>query len=107
MKVRILAHVGGKELTHAAVVTSFEWGRVLEWQFKDEFGIRGKQRWEIEPAPSPNGSATPLTRVRLRNEYELPGRVGRAMDWLLTRHAVKRRDQDDLAQLKRFAEQAG
>jgi uncharacterized membrane protein len=107
MKVRILAHVGGKELAHTAVVTAFEWGRMLEWQFKDEFGIRGKQQWEIEPATSPNGSAAPRTRVRLRDEYELPGRVGRAMDWLLTRHAVKRRDRDDLAQLKRFAEQAG
>jgi uncharacterized membrane protein len=106
MKVRIQVHVGGKELAHTAVVTAFEWGRILEWQFKDEFGIRGLQRWEIEPALSANGAAAPRTRVKLRDEYELPGRVGRAMDWLLTRHAVNRRDRDDLAQLKRFAEQA-
>jgi hypothetical protein len=107
MKVRILAYVGRKELSHTAVVTAFEWGRVLEWRFQDAWGVRGMQHWEISPVAAAGGAATdqPHTRVRLRDEYEIPGLLGRTMDWLLTRHAVRRRDRDDLAQLKKFAEQ--
>jgi uncharacterized membrane protein len=40
----------------------------------------------------------------MRSEYKLPGALGRAMDWLVTRHAVTRRNQDYLARLKRYAE---
>jgi len=105
MSVRILARIGRRELSHTAGVTAFEWGRVLEWQFQDAYGVRGMQRWEIELASGGNGRAGPRTRVRLRDEYELPGRAGHLMDWLLTRHAVKRRDQEDLARLKKLAEQ--
>lgn len=104
MKLRILVHVAREELAHTAVVTAFEWSRLLEWQFKDEFGVRGSQRWEIEPISLKDGTAS-HTRVHLLDSYELPGRAGRAVDWLLTRHAVKRRDRDDLARLKKYAEQ--
>lgn len=106
MKVRILAQVGRREVTHTAVVTQFEWGCALEWEFQDVYGIRGMQRWEIEAAIESGGAGgvAPVTRVRLRDEYEMPGRVGRFMDWLVTRHAVKQRDRNDLAQLKKFAE---
>jgi uncharacterized membrane protein len=105
-KVRIVARVGRREVSHTAVVTQFEWGRVLEWKFQDVYGIRGMQRWEIEPgaASGDASDAAPATRVRLRDEYEMPGRMGRFMDWLVTRHAVKQRDHNDLAQLKKFAE---
>jgi hypothetical protein len=105
-KVRILARVGRREVSHTAAVTQFEWGRVLEWKFQDVYGIRGMQRWEIDPAAAIAGAedAAPRTRVRLRDEYEMPGRVGRFMDWLVTRHAVKQRDRNDLAQLKKLAE---
>jgi len=42
--------------------------------------------------------------VRMRDEYEVPGRFGRIWDALVMRHAVARRDRDWLARLKRFAE---
>jgi len=42
--------------------------------------------------------------VRMRSEYTMPGTLGKAMDWLVTRHAVARRNQDYLARLKRYAE---
>ncbi len=98
LKVRITGRLGKKEVSHTAVVTRHEWGRLLEWRFLDAYGVRGLQRWELEPTPSG-------TRVRLRDEYELPGRLGRLADWLLTRHAVARRDRSELARLKKLAEQ--
>jgi hypothetical protein len=36
--------------------------------------------------------------------YTMPGVIGKAMDWLLTRHAVARRNENYLARLKRYAE---
>ena len=98
LKVRITGRLGRKQVSHTAVVTRHEWGRLLEWRFQDAYGVRGLQRWELEPTPSG-------TRVRLRDEYELPGRLGRLVDRLLTRHAVARRDRGDLARLKKLAEQ--
>jgi hypothetical protein len=105
-KVLILARVGRREVSHTAVVTQFEWGRVLEWKFQDVYGIRGMQRWEIEASTVSSGAGgeASVTRVRLRDEYEMPGRVGQFMDWLVTRHAVKQRDRNDLARLKKLAE---
>ncbi len=97
-KVRITGRVGSKEVAHTAVVTAYQWGRLLEWRFQDEYGVRGLQRWELEVAP---GGA----RVRMRDAYQLPGRLGRLADWLITRHAVARRDRADLARLKKLAEQ--
>ena len=98
LKVRITGRLGRKQVSHTAVVTRHEWGRLLEWRFQDAYGVRGLQRWELEPTPSG-------TRVRLRDEYELPGWLGRLADWLLTRHAVARRDRGDLARLKKLVEQ--
>jgi uncharacterized protein YndB with AHSA1/START domain len=97
LKVRISGRLGKKEVSHTAVLTRYEWGRLLEWQFQDAYGVRGLQRWEIEAVPTG-------TRVLMRDEYELPGWPGRFADWLLTRHAVARRDRADLARLKRLAE---
>jgi len=97
LKVRITGRLRSKELSHTAVVTRHEWGRVLEWEFRDAYGVRGLQRWELEAMPAG-------TRVRMRDEYELPGRLGRLADRLLTRHAVARRDRSDLARLKKLAE---
>lgn len=96
-KVRITGQVGRREVSLTVVVTRYEWGRLLEWRFQDAYGVRGLQRWEIEPA-------SPGTRVRMCDEYELPGAAGRLADWLLTRHAVARRDRHDLARLKKLAE---
>lgn len=117
-KVRITGKLGRREVALTAVVTRHEWSRVLEWCFQDAYGVRGMQRWEIGPvlslaesAPTSPGSlagesvhAVTGTCVRMRDEYELPGRLGRIADLLLTRHAVARRDRGDLARLKRLAE---
>ncbi len=97
-KVRISGQVGKKEVSLTVVITRFEFGRALEWRFADRFGVKGLQCWEI--VPSGTG-----TRVILKDEYELPGRVGRLADWLFTRHAVRGRDRAHLARLKRLAEQ--
>ena len=84
-------------MSHTAVVTEFERGRVLEWQFQDAYGVRGMQRWEIEASASG-------TRLQMRDRYEMSGRFGRLLDWLITRHAVARRDQSELQRLKRLVE---
>lgn len=96
-KVRLSGKIGKRELTITAVVTQFERGRVLEWQFQDAYGVRGMQRWEIEA----HGNGT---RVRMRDRYEMPGKFGKFFDWLVMRHAVAKRDRADLARLKRMVE---
>lgn len=96
-KVQIRGLLHKREVSLTAVITEYAFARVLEWRFHDAYGVRGRQRWEIEPAPC--GS-----RVFLKDEYELPGTLGRVFDWLMTRHAVAQRDLDYLARLKRLAE---
>lgn len=96
-KVRITGKLGKKEVAHTAVVTRFEWGKFLEWRFEDVYGVRGLERWELTPSSSG-------THVVMRSEYEMPGRMGRIVDWFLTRHAVARRNREYLARLRKFAE---
>jgi hypothetical protein len=96
-KVRITGRLAKREVAQTVVLSRYDWGRTLEWRFQDAYGVRGLQRWEIEPAESG-------TRVRMRDEYEVPGRFGRILDWLLTRHSVARRDREWLARLQRLAE---
>lgn len=97
LKVRLAGRIGKREMTHTAVVTEFERGRVLEWQFQDAYGVRGMQRWEI-------GENANLARVCLHDRYEVPGRLGQFVDWLITHRAVARRDRRELARLKRLVE---
>jgi len=97
LRMRISGRLAKKEVSLTGVVTTYERGRVLEWQFQDSYGVRGMQRWEIEPA----GAGA---RVHMRDEYELPGRVGKLVDRLFTRRAVIGRARRDLARLKRLAE---
>lgn len=97
MKVRLTGRVGKEEVSHTAVVTEFERGRVLEWQFQDAYGVRGMQRWQI----SATGDGA---RVEMRDRYQMPGRLGRLLDWFMTRHAVSRRDRRELGRLKRLVE---
>jgi hypothetical protein len=96
-KVQIRGELQKREVSLTAVVTEYRFAQVLEWKFQDRYGVRGMQRWEIETAAS--GSL-----LRMRDEYELPGFVGRVFDWLITRHAVARRDREYLARLKRLSE---
>jgi len=106
-KIRVTGHLGKQEVSHTAVVTALQQARLFEWRFKDRYGVEGLERWELERVDAPPGSSetsTLKTVVRMRSDYTMPGLVGKAMDWLLTRHAVARRNQDYLARLKRYAE---
>ena len=100
LKVRVVGQLAKREVSLVAVVTAYERGRLLEWRFRDSYGVSGLQRWEI--AADGNGA-----RVQLRDEYELPGRIGKFWDRIFTQYAVRARDRRDLERLKRLAEQAG
>lgn len=104
-KVRISGKLGKKELAHTAVITRYEWNRILEWRFEDAYGVRGLERWELTPITAGAPADSPaITNVTMTSEYEMPGALGRAMDWLITRHAVARRNRDYLARLRKYAE---
>jgi hypothetical protein len=96
-KVRITGKLQRHEVSLTVVVTAYEWEHHLEWQFQDSYGVRGMQRWDLQP----QGSATKLT---MRDEYQMPTKLGKVLDRLITQRAVKLRDQSWLARLKRFAE---
>jgi uncharacterized membrane protein len=102
-KVHITGCLGKREVSHTAVVTALQEAHLFEWRFSDRYGVKGLERWELErAAASPQGR--PKTLVRMRSDYTMPSFAGKAMDWLLTRHAVARRSQNYLARLKRYAE---
>jgi len=103
-KVRVSGHLGRREVSHTAVVTAFHRERLFEWRFEDRYGVKGLERWELERVDTSTLAAAPRTAVRMRSDYALPGLLGKAMDWLMTRHAVARRNQDYLVRLKRLAE---
>jgi hypothetical protein len=103
-KVRITSHLRSREVTLTAVVTRYEYGRVLEWRFQDIYGVRGVQRWEIESLAAQPENTAARTRVRIRDQNEFPGRFGRLVDWLVTRHGVAQRDRRYLARQKKLTE---
>jgi uncharacterized protein YndB with AHSA1/START domain len=103
-KVRITGHLGRREVSHTAVVTSVQPGQLFEWRFEDRYGVKGLERWEVEQAGTSFAQGSPRTTVRMRSEYAMPGLLGKAMDWLVTRHAVAKRNMDYLVRLKRLAE---
>jgi uncharacterized membrane protein len=103
-KVRVAGHLGKREVSHTAVVTAMQQPRLFEWRFEDRYGVKGKERWELEQADVLSSAGASKTMVRMRSEYAMPGLLGGAMDWLITRHAVARRNRDYLARLKRYAE---
>jgi len=103
-KVRITGNLGKRKVSHTAVVTALQQARLFEWRFRDRYGVVGLERWELERVDSPSSQGTLKTVVRMRSDYTMPGLVGKAMDWLVTRHAVARRNENYLARLKRYAE---
>ena len=103
-KVRVTGHLGKREVSHTAVVTALQQARAFEWRFEDRYGVKGLERWEFERLAGPTRESAPKTIVRMRSAYTMPGMLGKAMDWLVTRHAVAKRNQDYLARLKRYAE---
>jgi uncharacterized membrane protein len=103
-KVHITGNLSKRKVSHTAVVTALQQARLFEWRFSDRYGVKGLERWELERVNTPSPQSTPKTLVRMRSDYTLPGLLGKAMDWLVTRHAVARRNQNYLARLKRYAE---
>jgi uncharacterized membrane protein len=104
-KVRVTGHLGNREVSHTAMVTSVQQARLFEWRFEDRYGVKGLERWELDTLSSgATRTGAPKTIVRMRSDYTMPGLLGKAMDWLVTRHAVARRNRDYLARLKRYAE---
>jgi hypothetical protein len=96
-KLRITGTLQNYELTLTVVITAYEWEHHLEWQFQDSYGIRGMQRWDLQP----QAGATKLT---MRDEYTMPTKLGKILDRFITSRAVTLRDQSWLDRLKRFAE---
>jgi uncharacterized membrane protein len=103
-KVQITGNLGKREVSHTAVVTALQQERLFEWRFRDRYGVVGLERWELERANAQGSQGPPKTVVRMRSEYTMPGLLGKAMDRLVTRHAVARRNEGYLARLKRYAE---
>lgn len=100
-KVRVTGHLGRKEVSHIAVVTALRRSQLFEWRFEDRYGVKGRERWELQPAGT---LSAPQTVVRFRSEYTLPGNLGKVVDWLFTRHVVARRNRSYLERLKRLIE---
>lgn len=103
-KVRITGTLGRREVSHTSVVTALRDAHLFEWRFNDRYGVKGTERWELERVDSASAERKPQTIVRMRSEYTMPGWIGRVLDWLVTRHAVARRNRGYLARLKRYAE---
>ncbi|HXN22628.1 MAG TPA: SRPBCC family protein [Candidatus Dormibacteraeota bacterium] len=96
-KLRIAGWLGNRQISLTPVITAHEFGRFLEWRFVDAYGVKGRQRWEIEATPTG-------ARVTMLDEYKMPGRFAWFADWLFTRFAARQRDREHLARLKRLAE---
>lgn len=100
LKIRISGRLSKRDVSLVTVVTAYQPGRLLEWRFHDAYGVTGLQSWEIERV----GAGA---RVHMRDEYEMPGRIGKFWDRCFMQYAVRMRDQRDLEQLKRYAERKG
>ncbi len=100
-KVKISWRLAGKSVALTAVVMRYEPGRVLQWEFRDAYGVRGLQRWEIEAAASG-------ARVGMLDEYQMPGSgpVWRFFDRVFTQRAVARRNRSYMQALKKLAERS-
>jgi hypothetical protein len=96
-KVRITGRLRQYEMTLTVVIMAYEWERLLEWQFQDSYGVRGKQRWEIQGIAG-------KTQLTLRDSYQMPSAFGRLFDKVFTRFAVTQRDRAWLARLQQLAE---
>jgi len=103
-KVHIAGNFGKREVSHTAVITALQQTRLFEWRFSDRYGVKGLERWELERMGTSSSQSAPQTIVRMVSDYSMPGFLGKMMDWLMTRHAVARRNQNYLARLKRYAE---
>ncbi len=101
-KVRIIGKLGARDVALTAVVTRYEFGRALEWQFRRCLWRQGHAILGNRPGNqcvALNGSGH---RAHARR-YEMPGRLfAQFIDAIFTRHAVARRDRAWLARLTRL-----
>jgi hypothetical protein len=104
LKVRISGKLAHQNVSHTAVVTAFDPGRLFEWRFQDAHGVRGLERWELEGIWAGSVGLPEHTIVHFPGQYDLPGRIGRLLDWLFTRRAVIRRSGDYLRRLAGLVE---
>lgn len=114
-KVRITGRVAGREIKLTAVVTRYVPLQTLEWRFRDEYDIRGTQRWDLEPvrvtrlragdAPH-HGAMLYATRVVMLDDYTMPGRFGKWWDRLVMKRAVRKRNREWLETLRRVCERS-
>jgi len=100
LKIRITGRIANREVSHTAVITAFQPRKVLEWRFQDSYGVRGRERWELEQSEADSQH----TLVRFVDEYQMPSRFARAFDWLVTRHSLARRNREYLDRLARLVE---
>ena len=105
-KVHIAGNLGKREVSHTAVVTALQQAQLFEWRFSDRYGVKGLERWQLERVDASSAQVAPKTIVRMVSDYTMPGFIGKIMDWLMTRHAVARRNENYLARLTRYAEHA-
>jgi hypothetical protein len=98
--VEIEGRLGKKPVSQTAVVSAFEYARLLEWRFQDPYGVCGTERWELSRVQDAKGG----TEVRFTSDYVMPGNLARAVDWLITRHAARRRGREYLLRLAKLAE---
>lgn len=103
-KVHVAGNLGKREVSHTAVVTALQQARLFEWRFSDRYGVKGLERWELESLTASSAQNSLGTTVRMISDYTMPGFLGKMMDWLMTRHAVARRNENYLTRLKRYAE---
>jgi hypothetical protein len=96
-KVRISGDLRSYEVVLTVVITAYEWERLLEWQFQDSYGVRGKQRWELQGVAG-------RTTLTMRDTYQMPSAFGRVFDKIFTRFAVTQRDRAWLTRLQQLAE---
>jgi len=98
-KVRIKGRAGSRDVSLTVVITRYDQLHTLEWQFRDEFGIRGMQRWDLTEL------ADGATHVAMLDDYAFPGgRFGEFWDRHITRRAVTSRNRRWLQALKKYAE---
>lgn len=97
LEVRISGRLPKRDVSLMTVVTAYQRGRLLEWRFHDAYGVTGLQSWEIERMGA-------RSRVHMRDEYEMPGRIGNFWDRCFLQYLVRTRDRRDLEQLRRCAE---
>jgi hypothetical protein len=91
-KIRITGKLQRYDVALTAVITAYEWEHLLEWHFQDSYGVRGMQRWELQGLAG-------TTRVTMRDKYKM-------LDVIITRRAVRMRDQSWLERLKHLAERS-